>query len=155
MARNGADLIQIEEPSLVRNPERFDLFKESFNQLRETAGDARILLTFYFGDVGKIFRRLPELPADLFGIDFTYSPGLLSKVATDGFPRAIAFGILDGRNTRMESPNDAARVLEPALKKVKSRECHITTSCGLEFLPRAHAIKKLELTAKIAKLING
>ncbi len=154
MTSNGAEYVQIEEPSLVRNPEYFDLFRDSFAPLINARGKSKIILAFYFGDVGKIYNRLGELAADMIGIDFTYSPGLLKRIASEGSSKPISFGILDGRNTRLESASQMARSLEDAIGKI-SGECHITTSCGLEYLPRVYAVKKLELTAETVKLLNG
>jgi 5-methyltetrahydropteroyltriglutamate--homocysteine methyltransferase len=155
LAATGASVIQIEEPCLVRNPEHFELFKASFAKLIRHKQNSKLALTFYFGDAGKVIDRLYEIPADIFGIDFTYSPGLLDKISIDGFPKPLAFGVLDGRNTRLESGDEIAKKLEKVLKKLNGREHHITTSCGLEFLPKKHAIKKLELTAQVAKMLNG
>ena len=155
MAAAGANIVQVEEPWLVRNPERFDLFKAAYAKFAQAKGMARVLLTFYFGDAGRIIDRLSEIPADMFGIDFAYSPGLADKLAVEGYPKGIAFGLIDGRNTKMESAADMARQLEQMLKRMKGDEFHITTSCGLEFLPRSYAIRKLELTSKVAGLLNG
>ena len=155
LSATGVKVIQIEEPCLVRNPEHFELFKASYGRMVRNRQNARVVLTTYFGDATKIYDYFGELPADMIGIDFTYSRGLLDKIATDGFSKLIAFGILDGRNTKMESPEDSAKMLEKALKKIGGNEYHITTSCGLEFLPKKYAIKKLELTARVARLLNG
>ncbi len=154
MAVNGAEHVQIEEPWLVRNPEYFQLFKESFGQFNMNKGKAKIILSFYFGDVGRLFDRLSEIQADMIGIDFTYSPGLLDRIASDGSPTPISFGLLDGRNTRLESASQIAKMLEPALKKIPG-ECHLTTSCGLEYLPKAYAVGKLRLTSEVARALNG
>jgi 5-methyltetrahydropteroyltriglutamate--homocysteine methyltransferase len=154
MTANGAEYVQIGEPWLVRNPEYFDLFRESFARLINAKGKSKIILAFYFGDIGKIFSRLDEIAADMFGIDFTYSPGLLQRIASEGAPQPISFGILDGRNTKLESASQVARSLEGAIKRIPG-ECHITTSCGLEYLPRAYALRKLQLTSETVKLLNG
>jgi 5-methyltetrahydropteroyltriglutamate--homocysteine methyltransferase len=151
----GANIIQIEEPWLARNPNLFELFQSGFGKFNQFKGNARTLVTFYFGDINHLYNRLSEIPADMIGIDFPYSPGVINKILADGFPKPISFGILDGRNTKMENPDTVAKTLEPILQKINLNGCHITTSCGLEFLPRQYAIKKLELTAQITKLING
>jgi 5-methyltetrahydropteroyltriglutamate--homocysteine methyltransferase len=67
----------------------------------------------------------------------------------------LAFGVLDGRNTKLENAGQIAKAIEPIIKKSSVSDYQITTSCGLEFLPRQYAIRKLELTAQIAKLLNG
>jgi 5-methyltetrahydropteroyltriglutamate--homocysteine methyltransferase len=154
MAQSGAEYVQVEEPWLVRNPEYFDLFKESFTRFVKAKGNAKIIVAFYFGDVGKIYGRLGEIPAEMIGIDFTYSPGLLDRIAVEGSPKPLSFGILDGRNTKLESASQVARSLDAPLKRIVG-QCHLTTSCGLEYLPRASAICKLKLTAEVVKLLNG
>jgi 5-methyltetrahydropteroyltriglutamate--homocysteine methyltransferase len=154
MASSGAEYIQIEEPWLVRNPEYFDLFRDSFGRFLDNKGKSNIILALYFGDAGKIFERLGSLPIEMMAIDFTYSPGLLERISSEGSPMPLSFGILDGRNTRLESASQIAKSLESVLKKV-SGECHLTTSCGLEYLPRSYAIRKLQLTSETAKLLNG
>jgi 5-methyltetrahydropteroyltriglutamate--homocysteine methyltransferase len=154
MAASGAEFVQIEEPWLVRNPEYFDLFREAFEKLIHHKSKAKIILAFYFGDVGKIYSRLGEIPADMIGIDFTYSPNLLKRIESEGSPKPLALGILDGRNTKLESASKIARSLENIVKKIPG-DCHITSSCGLEYLPKVYAIKKLQLTVEAAKLLNG
>lgn len=151
----GASYIQIEEPFLVRNPEYFELFADSFEKLATAKAKAQLILALYFGNAGKIMNRLPQVNADIIGLDFTYSSGLLQQLESDGFTKPIAFGILDGRNTKIESADQIARDLEPLLAKINLPDCQLTTSCGLEYLPKPYAIKKLELTSAIAKKLNG
>lgn len=155
LANAGAGFIQIEEPAFVREPQPHDLFKSCLENIAGSKDAAKIILTFYFGDCVAFWNHLADFPADIVSLDFTYSPGLLDRIAVDGFPRPISFGLLDGRNTRMESADETAKSLEKALAKIDIDGCHITTSCGLEFLPREYAIKKLELTSRVAGLLNG
>ena len=155
LADAGARFIQIEEPAFVREPQHYDLFKSCLENIAGSKGTASIILTFYFGDCVPLWGHLADFPADIISLDLTYSPGLLDRITADGFPGPISFGILDGRNTRMESADETARSLEKALGKIDADSCHITTSCGLEFLPRDYAIKKLKLTSKVAGMLNG
>jgi 5-methyltetrahydropteroyltriglutamate--homocysteine methyltransferase len=155
LSEAGANYIQIDEPWLVRNPEHIGLLKECFGKLSLKKNKSKLILGFYFGDCSKILGQLHEIPADIYGFDFTYSPKLLDKIIADGFHKSVSFGILDGRNTRLEDAREVTIKLKKALNKVDSSDCQITTSCGLEFLPRQYAIKKLELTVQIAKMING
>ncbi len=155
LAAKGVEYIQIEEPAFVREPDNFDLFKEAIGQIIQNKGNAKIILAFYFGDCSAILNRLPEIEADMFGLDFTYSPTLSERLKNDGFPKPISFGILDGRNTKMERAEDIAGDLEAIIGKMNIDECHVTTSSGLEYLPKDYAVKKLELTSKVAALLNG
>ena len=153
IATKGVKYIQLDEPWLVRHPEQFDLFKAGYSLMAGYKKDSKLVLTFYFGDVNKIYSRLPEIPADIYGVDFTYSPGLLEKMSADNLPGGIAAGILDARNTKLEDASAIAKKIEPLFKK--PGEHHVTTSCGLEYLPRNYAMEKLTLTAQVAKLLNG
>jgi len=155
LADAGAGLIQIEEPAFVREPRQYELFISCLENIAGSKGNAKIILAFYFGDCAALWDHLADFPADIFGFDFSYSPGLLDRITADGFPGPVSFGLLDGRNTRMESADETAWSLETALTKIDADCCHITTSCGLEFLPRDYAIKKLELTSQVAGLVNG
>lgn len=155
ISSKGAAFIQIEEPAFVREPEDFQLLNESFTILARNKGKAGIILAFYFGNCTPLIDRLSEIPADMFGLDFTYSHGLTEKLRREGFPVPISFGILDGRNTKMESPETIAGELEPLVARLGFDGCHVTTSCGLEFLPRDYAIKKLALTSEVVSLLNG
>lgn len=155
LSEAGAEFIQIEEPIFVREAKNPDLFENCIRRIAKNKGKIHLILAFYFGDSGPILDRIVDLPVDLLSLDFTYSPGLLDKIATDGFPRPISFGIIDGRNTKLESAAETAKAVEKALEKINADDCQITTSCGLEFLPRDYAIKKLKLTAETARLING
>jgi len=151
----GVQYIQIEEPWLVRHPEYWELFKTAFPKVISGKKSAKIILAFYFADINSIYNRLPEIDVDMLGIDFTYSPGLLDRMISDKFSKPMALGILDARNTKLEKASEIAGQITPLLKNIKGNECHIMTSCGLEYLPCGYAIKKLELTAQVANLLTG
>jgi len=155
MASKGTDYIQIEEPAFAREPKDFELLRKTVDIMGRKKGKAKLILTFYFGDCTPLIDRLPEIPADMFGLDFTYSPGLSEKLIKRGCPGPVSLGILDGRNTKMEKAEKVAISLKNILAESDIEECHVTTSCGLEFLPRQYALKKLELTSKVAGILNG
>ncbi len=155
LASKGIDYVQIEEPAFVREPRDFELLKDAIGRIARNKGQAKLLLTFYFGDCAAILDRLAEIDADMFGLDFSYSPGLTDRLKNYGFEKTLSLGILDGRNTKLENPDDLAGKLSGILEKLEGEECHITTSSGLEYLPRDYAIKKLELTSRVAALLNG
>ena len=151
----GADYIQIDEPCFVREPGDYKYFSSLIAAACENISGSVTILSFYFGDCGKIINRLNEIPVDMIGFDFTYSPNLLERLSSDGFSKPLAFGVIDGRNTRLESADAIAKILEKPLSKMNFESCLITSSCGLEFLPRQYAIKKLRAISKTAKLLNG
>ena len=96
-----------------------------------------------------------QLPADVVGLDFTYYPRLVDMIAAKGSPKTLGLGLVDGRNTRLEDPDQIARQIERMLPKIKSERAFLGTSSGLEYLPRDRAFAKLELLSKVRNALNG
>jgi 5-methyltetrahydropteroyltriglutamate--homocysteine methyltransferase len=149
----GAKVIQLDEPAIIHHPKDFDLITASYKKLKDAVSSASILLAFYFGNATPHLVKINEIPADGFIFDFTYSPGL--DQALDGFDKDIGLGFIDSRNTKMERADDAAKQAEKLISKLKSDTAYITTSCGLEFLPRKRAFDKLKLCADVAGILRG
>ncbi len=127
----GAPIIQINEPLILRHPQ-----------------DIAILYTWF----GAIFPQLLELPVDTIGIDFVSKPGnwdILRQARTD---KKIGFGVIDGRNTRLEMPEEIALSVRRAREICDSDRSYINPSCGLEYLPREVAFAKLQRLVAGARL---
>jgi len=88
-------------------------------------------------------------------LDFTYNPEFADYVAATGSEKALGLGLVDARNTRLEVAAGVARQAERILAKVKGEACYLTTSCGLEFLPRDRARAKLGLLQQICGHLKG
>jgi 5-methyltetrahydropteroyltriglutamate--homocysteine methyltransferase len=73
-------------------------------------------------------------------------------VARDGSDKALGLGMIDGRNTRVETKEEAFKFLNRVLPKLKGDVCYLNPSCGLEYLPRDKAYRKLANMAKLKKL---
>jgi 5-methyltetrahydropteroyltriglutamate--homocysteine methyltransferase len=84
------------------------------------------------------------MPVDILGLDFTYSPDLPEKIAIYGTDKTLGLGIIDGRNTKMETAADIFPILELILNATEGMECYLNPSCGLEYLPQSRAIAKLK-----------
>ena len=153
LEKAGAKVIQLDEPAVIHHPEDFDLITAGYKKLKAATNSVSILLAFYFGNATPQLAKINEIPADGFIFDFTYSPGL--DQAIDGFDKDIGLGFIDSRNTKMERVDDAAKQAVKLLSKVKSDTAYITTSCGLEFLPRKRAFDKLKLCADVAGILRG
>lgn len=155
LADAGATLIQVDEPVLLKHPEDFSLFESSIKALAARKAAARLSLAFYFGDVARLYSKLQALPVDILCLDFTYSSSLTDIVATEGSSKILAFGLLDGRNTRLEDPDTLAGQLERMLGKLKADVAYLTPSSGLEYLPRDRAQLKLRHLATVKKTFLG
>jgi 5-methyltetrahydropteroyltriglutamate--homocysteine methyltransferase len=144
MAGAGAKIIQIDEPAILRHPEDVALLREAMGVLAAKKGEAQLSLTTFFGDAAKLYGDFQDMPVDILGFDFTYSEDLISNIEMVGSSKVLALGLLDGRNTKMEDQEDVFRAFDRILTRVSVDHCYLTPSCGLEFLPRDRARRKLE-----------
>lgn len=145
LAGAGAEVIQVEEPAILRHPQDLPLLQQALEPLNAARGAARLGLYTYFGDATPVYEELQELPVQILGFDFTYAPRLPQKIAALGAPVTLGLGLIDGRNTRMETPEDVFPVLEKILPHVPGDAVYLNPSCGLEYLPRDKAVAKLRL----------
>ena len=149
----GAKLVQLEEPAILQHPDEFDLLKSVYDIMLKDKTIPETLMALYFGNVVPLVDKLWELQVDGVCFDFTYSPGLESRL--NSFPKNVGLGIVDGRNTKLEDIDKVTRFAEKITSKISSEKVYITSSCGLEFLPRNKACDKLKLCADITRALSG
>ncbi len=145
----GAPLIQFNEPALVRRKEGFAVFAAACRSLVDGL-TVETALSTYFGDVDGIYPAILELPFDIVGLDFVEGARNWEMIRTAPFTKKLAAGIVDARNTRMETVDqivDRIRTLRDAGVDVASM--HVNPTSGLEFLPREVA------EAKLRRMVEG
>ena len=144
----GAPVIQFDEPAILKYKDDFPIFQESCRVLTRGLSVKTALCT-YFRDVSGLVPQLYQLPFEVFGLDFAWGPGNYELL--DGFPqeKELAMGLLDGRNTRLEPVDEIVAAVRRVSARVPLDRLHLSTSCGLEFLPRQNARQKL------ARLVEG
>jgi 5-methyltetrahydropteroyltriglutamate--homocysteine methyltransferase len=150
LAGAGADRVQIDEPSILLHAGEFDLFADGIRTIAQAAPGVSLELYTYFGDAAPLYDKLQALPVDLLGLDFIYSPTLADTIAAAGSAKGIGFGLIDGRNTKLDDERDVLSTLERLLPSVKGARAYLNPSCGLEYLPRDRAQRKLEHLVAIA-----
>lgn len=155
LAKAGAGLIQIDEPAILRQPNDLSLLERALAALAARKGKAQLALHLSFGDPQLLYERLQKLPVDVLSLDFTYNPKFADSVAAAGSEKALGLGLVDARNTRLEEAGAVAKQAERILAKVKGGACYLTTSCGLEFLPRDRARAKLKLLTQVRAHLKG
>lgn len=148
----GAPVIQIEEPVIVQYPQDIGLLQK-YLKIISINRHPEILLGLYFADTAPIVDKLVELPVAGILFDFTYSKNLYDPLK--GFPKNIGLGIIDGRNTKMENIDELRARTEKLLVSLGNQTIYVTTSCGLEYLPRDRAFDKLKLSADFANVLKG
>jgi len=152
LAKAGAELIQIDEPAILKNPNDFKTFEHAIEKIVAEKNEARLLIHTYFGDAAPLYKKLVKLPVEALGFDFTYSLQLPNTIARLGCEKELGLGLIDGRNTRLETEREVLNMLKKILPTVGSKRVYLSPSCGLgEYLPREIAFKKLQNTVAIAK----
>ena len=69
--------------------------------------------------------------------------------------QTVVLGVVDARNTRVESPREIGDLVEAALKRVPADRLWLSTTTGLEYLPHDVALKKLAALADAARVTGG
>jgi 5-methyltetrahydropteroyltriglutamate--homocysteine methyltransferase len=145
----GAEIIQVDEPAILQHKEDFPLFEEAMGVLTEGVKAKKALYT-YFGDVAGIYPAILDLPFEVVGLDFVAGYRNWEVVRAAPFPKELGFGVLDARNTKMETVDQLLDALRRISEVVPPERVHLNPSCGLEFLPRGAARRKLEVMVQAA-----
>ena len=147
LAQAGASIIQVDEPGLLARRDQWPLFRRATEALWDGVGTRRALY-FYFGHVDGLYPAILDLPVDILGLDFVAGQQrnweILRRAA---FTKELGLGVLDARNTRMETPEEVAAACRRGAEIAAASALHVSPSAGLEFLPRRVARKKLETLA--------
>jgi len=156
LANAGAPLIQVDEPGLLVRRDQLPLFRRAMDALWDGVGARRALYT-YFGHVDGLYPQILDLPVDVIGLDFIAGRQRNWDVLRRAtFTKELGLGVLDARNTRMETPEEVAAACRRAAEFVSPAALHVGPSAGLEFLPRRVARKKLDaLAAGVRRATEG
>ena len=162
LAQAGAELIQVDEPAILRHPRDWDVCEHALVPLVRARDNSRaagrpVELAFYvyFHDCAPLYEKLVALPFDIIGLDFTYNPKLADIIVSTGSPKPLGLGLVDARNTKLEDSSAVARQIERMLPKIAGGRAYLGASAGLEYLPRDRAYAKLELLRKIRAAMMG
>ena len=135
LTSKGADLIEFDEPYLVRDLDASDieLFKNIYASILANKNGAKILLQTYFGDIRDIYAEVIKLDFDLIGIDFVEGRKSLELVKSYGFPsdKVLVAGLVCGKNIWR---NDYKKTLS-SLKEIGVENVVLGTSCSLLHVP--------------------
>lgn len=153
LEEGGAAIVQFDEPALVRSKEDAPLFAEAAPVLLEGLKGKKALYT-YFGAADGILPTLLESGFDILGLDLATEEKNWDLLDTVEFPLALAAGIVDGRNTRLETPEDVAGRVRRLLERLPADRLYLNPSTGLEFLPRERARQKMEHLVQGVRMVQ-
>jgi len=144
----GADMIQVDEPAILRYPQDIGLFQEAIRALASGVKTPIVLQT-YFADVTPLWAALTTLPVAWLGVDLVTNPATWKTI--NGWQGGLCLGIIDARNTRAEDWKSLRPKVERLLTAYGQDRLMFTPSASLEFLPRERAEEKLKSMVAFAK----
>ena len=149
----GATMIDIEDPAIVASPKNIEIAREAYRRIADP--ELALTLVTYFFAVDTVLESLASFPVAAVAID-------VRSRDTTAFDRLDAFrtqdvvlGVVDARNTRLETSDEIARYAERALKLVPQERLVLGTTTSLEYLPRDVARAKLTALVEGARLASG
>ncbi|WP_294485960.1 5-methyltetrahydropteroyltriglutamate--homocysteine S-methyltransferase [uncultured Ruminococcus sp.] len=143
-AELGAEWIQIDEPSLVKDmtAEDIALFVSLYQKILADKKGVKILVQTYFGDVRDCYDELCALPFDGIGLDFNEGKKSLELVSAKGFPKdkVLFAGVVNGKNIWRNSYEKTVKIISE-LKK-NADDIVLNTTCSLLHVPCTLANEK-------------
>ena len=138
----GATIIQFDEPAITKNPADIKILEATSSAL--TSGiRAKTAIYTWFGDIKPVAGQIFALPFDVIGLDFAWGPKNWDVMGEFPGTKDLGLGIMDGRNTRLETGEELVAEIDRGLPYVDHDRMHVNTSCGLDYLPRDRAFQKM------------
>ncbi|MBR2294873.1 MAG: 5-methyltetrahydropteroyltriglutamate--homocysteine S-methyltransferase [Clostridiales bacterium] len=135
LKESGAELIQFDEPYLVRDLDQDDiaLFREIYELILAGRNGINVLLQTYFGDIRDVYKEVVALDLYAVGLDFVEGRKTLELVEEAGFPedKILFAGVVNGKNIWR---NNYGKTIE-ILRRAGVKNPVISTSCSLLHVP--------------------
>jgi 5-methyltetrahydropteroyltriglutamate--homocysteine methyltransferase len=156
----GADVVQIDEPYLQARPEAAREYAvEAIGRALDGIGGETVLHTcFGYAHVVKdkpagypFLRELGDCAATHLSLEAA-QPGLDPEVLREVPDKTIVLGVLDLGAEEVETPEVVAARIRRALEAVPPERLVVAPDCGMKYLPRERAFRKLEAMVAGARL---
>jgi 5-methyltetrahydropteroyltriglutamate--homocysteine methyltransferase len=149
----GATMIDIEDPAVVASPKDIEVARAAYGRIADP--DLALTLVTYFFPVDTVLESLASFPVAAIAIDVR-SRDTTAYERLDAFrTQSVVLGVVDARNTRLETADEVARYADRALKLVPQERLVLATTTSLEYLPRDVARAKLTALVEGARLAAG
>jgi 5-methyltetrahydropteroyltriglutamate--homocysteine methyltransferase len=156
----GADVVQIDEPYLQARPEAArDYAVEAIDRALEGIEGETVLHTC-FGYAAIVedkpsgypfLRELNECAATAISLEAA-QPNLDPDVLRDLPDKTVVLGVLDLASADVETPEQVTDRIRRALETVPPERLVVAPDCGMKYLPRERAFRKLEAMVAAAEL---
>jgi 5-methyltetrahydropteroyltriglutamate--homocysteine methyltransferase len=158
----GADVVQIDEPYLQARPEPAREYAiEAINRALEGIDGETVLHTcFGYAHIVKdkpsgypFLSELNDCAATHLSLEAA-QPNLDPEVLRDVPDKTIVLGVLDLGSTEAETPDVVADRIRRALEVVPSERLVVAPDCGMKYLSRELAFRKLEAMVAGARRVR-
>jgi 5-methyltetrahydropteroyltriglutamate--homocysteine methyltransferase len=158
----GADVVQVDEPYLQARPEQAREYALEAIERALAGIDGETVLHTCFGYAHIVKDRLSGYPflrelrdcaathVSLEAAQPNLDPALLRELAG----KTIVLGVLDLGSTDVETPEVVAERIRRALDVVAPEQLVVAPDCGMKYLPRDRAFRKLEAMVAGARLVG-
>ncbi|MEM1946752.1 MAG: hypothetical protein QXF95_07045 [Candidatus Caldarchaeum sp.] len=149
---DGVSQIQLTAPTLVfKKPSKneLELAKQCVDIVKRKVG-GELMLHMPFGSASNVFPHLLDFSADVIGIDLYRTS--VKEIVDYSIGKKLFLGVLDGRNTLMESNEMVFKIVGDIVSKTGLGELDIGPCCELEFLPYEVAAEKVRKLGELKKL---
>lgn len=149
----GAMLVDVEEPALVARPELVDLARRAFTTLAAAGVD--LALQPYFFPADPVVAELATFPVAQIGLDVRSRPTHVLDRLASLKDKTVVLGIVDARNTALETPRELAELIERAIGQLPYDRVWFSPTTSLEYLPHDVAVRKLSALVSAARATKG
>lgn len=107
------------------------------------------------GDVSPIVSNILEIPVDVLSHEFKALPKLFNVFKDHSFNQSICLGSVRSDNPILESTREIVNHIKKGINIFGDKIAQISPDCGLRFLPRDIAYKKLKNLVKAWSIVYG
>jgi 5-methyltetrahydropteroyltriglutamate--homocysteine methyltransferase len=158
----GADVVQIDEPYLQARPDPAREYAvEAINRALDGIGGETVLHTcFGYAHIVKdrptgypFLRELNDCLATHLSLEAA-QPDLDAEVLRDVPDKTIVLGVLDLGSSDVETPALVVDRIRKALTVVEPERLVVAPDCGMKYLPRERAFRKLQSMVAATRLVG-
>lgn len=134
----GAQWIQLDEPALALDlqPRQQQAFSDAYHFLRRDAGDLKVLLGTYFGELRENLDLALALPVDGIHLDAVEArTEAASAIAKTPSEKSLSLGVVDGRNIWKNDLEKSLELLRHAKRTLGDDRLIIAPSSSLLHVP--------------------
>ncbi len=138
LRNQGAEWVQLDEPTLALDlePHERQAFADAYESLRQSAGDLKLMLGTYFGELRENLDLALSLPVDAVHLDAVEAPHEVSE-ALEKTPsdKTLSLGVIDGRNIWGNDLQRSLELLQKAQEKLGQNRLIVAPSSSLLHVP--------------------